>query len=112
MFKYIVVYCITGVTMPVTTVRMADEELRILDDLAKRNSLDRSDLLKKALKLGVKDMLLEEALGKYQRGESSAWQCASEAGLTLWEFLDQLKKRDIYFRTDEIELEQALKEFQ
>ena len=97
--------------MPVTSIRMNDEELKRLDEMAKRKSLDRTHLIKKAIELGVRDMLIEDALDHYQRGGKCAWACAEEAGLTLWEFLEILKQREIFFKTDEAELDSALKEF-
>ena len=90
---------------------MNDEELKRLDEMAKRKSMDRTHLIKKAIELGVRDMLIEDALEQYQRGGKSAWACADEAGITLWEFIEILKQREIYFKTDEEELSRALKEF-
>jgi len=97
--------------MPVTSIRMNDEELKRLDDMAKRKSLDRTHLIKKAIELGVRDMLIEDALEQYQRGGKSAWACAEEAGITLWEFLEILTQREIFFKTDEEELSRSLREF-
>ena len=56
-------------------------------------------------------MKIEDALSKYQTGETSAWAVAEEAGLSLWEFLEILKDRDIPFLTDEGELERQLGDF-
>lgn len=98
--------------MPVTSIRLDDDDLKFINEMAKRQASDRTQLIKKAITLGIKDMMLEEALGRYQRGEASAWECARMADVTLWEFLDTLKSRGIYFRTDEDELERALKEFE
>lgn len=90
---------------------MSEQELRRLDEISDRKSMDRTRLIKKALELGLRDMLIEDALDHYQKGGISAWACAEEAGVTLWEFLDILKQREIFFKTDEIELESSLKEF-
>jgi len=95
--------------MPVTTIRLDENDLKYLDEMAKKQSLDRTNLIKKAITLGIHDILLDEALKNYQKGLSSAWECAKEANISLWEFIDELKKRGIGFRTDELELENALK---
>ncbi|UCF08176.1 MAG: UPF0175 family protein [Thermoplasmata archaeon] len=89
---------------------MDKDDLRYLDEIATRKSVDRTTLIKRAIKLGVQDILLEDALQRYQRGLCSAWKAAGEAQISLWEFLDELRKRDIGFRADEIELRNALKE--
>jgi len=99
-----------GIDLAVTTIRLDDEDLKHLEEVAQRQSIDRTSLIKRAIKLGVHDILLEDALQKYQQGLGSAWLCAKEAKVTLWEFLDELRKRDIFFQTDEIELARALKE--
>lgn len=96
--------------MPVTSIRLNKDDLRYLDEIAAKQSVDRTTLIKRAIKLGVQDILLEDALQKYQRGLCSAWKAAREAQISLWEFLDELRKRDIGFHVDEIELRNALKE--
>lgn len=96
--------------MPVTTIRLDEDDLENLDEIAQKHSLDRTNLIKRAIKLGVHEILLEEALAGYQKGLISAWESAKEAQISLWEFLDELKKRDIGFKVDEIELKNALRE--
>ncbi len=46
-------------------------------------------------------MRLEDALRTYQRGGASAQWCAHAAGLSLWEFLDDMKAHGVPFVTDE-----------
>ena len=96
--------------MPVTSIRLDKDDLRYLDEIATKQSVDRTTLIKRAIKLGVQDILLEDALQRYQKGLCSAWMAAGEAQISLWEFLDELNKRDIGFHVDEIELRSALKE--
>ena len=55
--------------------------------------------------------MLEEALQRYQKGSCSAWEAAREARILLWEFIEELRKRDMGFKVDEIELRNALREF-
>jgi len=112
-YKYNVVYCIVRVRhMPVTTIRLNKNDLKHLNDMAKKHDLDRTNLIKKAIKLGVQEILVEEAVENYQKGTSTAWQCARDARISLWEFIEELKTRGVYFRTDETELENALKELE
>lgn len=97
--------------MPVTSVRIDKKEIEYLNELAEKYKMDRSSLIKKAIKIGIRDILLDDAINRYQKGMCSAWSAASEAKVTLWEFLSELHQRGILFRTDEAELEKALKEF-
>lgn len=97
--------------MAVTTVRLGDETLRELDALAEQEGVDRTTVLKKALDLGVREIKIDMAVDKYQRGFTSAWRAAQEAGINLWEFIDVLKKREIGFVTSEEDLERMLEDF-
>ncbi len=85
----------------VTTVRLPAEDLDRLTRVAKRLKTERSSLIRRALDVGVREVLIEDAVLEYQRGEASAWAAARGAGLSLWQFLDVLKARHVPFRTDE-----------
>jgi hypothetical protein len=68
--------------------------------------------MKVTLPPGVeKPMSLEAALRTYQRQEASAQWCAHAAGLSLWEFLDEMKAHNVPFVTDEDSLWEQLAEF-
>lgn len=97
--------------MAVTTIRLSNKTLKTLEELAKIEKLDRTTLIKKAVEIGVAEIVIEKSIENYRRGKKSAWQAASECGLSLWEFLDQLKLRNIPFKTDEQEIERMLEEF-
>lgn len=96
--------------MPVTTLRLSEEELRRIDRIAKEQGLDRATLLRRAISGGLKEILLSHAISRFQRGECSAWRAASDVGLGLWEFLEELRRRGIPFRTDERHLEDLIKD--
>lgn len=96
--------------MPVTTLRLSDEELRRIDRIAKQQGVERAVLLRRAIAGGVREILVADAIGRYQRGECSAWRAASDAGVGLWEFLDELQRRGVPFRTDESHLEGLIEE--
>jgi predicted transcriptional regulator len=97
-------------TGTVTTVRLPPEHLKRLSELAKRLEVDRSALIRRALDAGVREILVEEAVRRYQRGGASAWFCARSAGVNLLVFLDELKARGVPFRTDEDLLREQLEE--
>jgi predicted HTH domain antitoxin len=85
----------------VTSVRLDRADLQALDALAARLKLERSTLIKRALEAGVREVLLDEAVAEYQKGRASAWKAARGARVSLAEFLDELKRRGVPFRTDE-----------
>ncbi|MFQ6013086.1 MAG: ribbon-helix-helix protein, CopG family [Thermoplasmata archaeon] len=96
--------------MPVTTVRLDDETLRRLDRLAEREGVDRATVIRRALERGMRQILLNGAAVRYQRGECSAARAAEDSAIPLWEFLEFLRQRGIPFRTDEEHLEALLEE--
>jgi len=98
------------VSMPVTTLRLSEEELRRIDRIARRQGVDRAVLLRQAISGGLREILLTDAIGRFQRGACSAWRAASDADLGLWEFLDELARRGVPFRTDEQHLEALIEE--
>ena len=98
--------------MPVTTLRLSDEELKRIDQIARKKGVDRAAILRRAIAGGLREVQMEEAISRYQRGECSAWRAASDAGLGLWEFLDELQRRGIPFRTDERHLEELIEDLQ
>jgi len=98
--------------MPVTTLRLSDDELRNLDRVAKEQGVDRAVLLRRAISGGLREIRLSDAIGRYQRGECSAGRAAEDAGVGLWEFLDELARRGVPFRTDERHLEKLIEELE
>ena len=91
--------------MPVTTLRLSKDELRRIDRIARRQGVDRAALLRRAISGGVREVALSDGVARYQRGECSPWRAASDAGVGLWEFLEELQRRGVPFRTDEGHLE-------
>lgn len=85
----------------VVSVRLKRSDLPAVDKLAARLEVDRSALLRRALEAGVRGVLLDEAIAEYEKGHASAWKAARGARVTLAEFLDELKRRGVPFRTDE-----------
>ena len=94
----------------VTSVRIPPEDLDRLAAIAKRLKVERSTLIRRALDAGVREVLIEDGVSRYQRGEVSAWFAARAAGVNLWQFLDEMKLRGVPFKTDEDLLERQLEE--
>jgi predicted HTH domain antitoxin len=94
----------------VTSVRLDRADLKALDELAERLHVERSSLIKRALDAGVRELLLDEAVLAYQKGRASAWKAARSAGTPLAEFIDELKRRGVPFRTDEDLLKEQVEE--
>ncbi len=84
----------------VTTVRLDRETLSKLDEMAHRLHVDRATLLRRAVTIGSREVVVEEAVLRYARGEVSAGAAAELGGISYWDFLAELQRRGIPYRTD------------
>lgn len=83
--------------MPITlTTRVDDELAKIIDEIARKEGMDRSTVIRRFLLKAVKDWLIEESLKEYEEGKITLWQAASKCGLSLWEMINEVKKRIIH----------------
>ena len=99
--------------MPVTVTTRVEEELaRIIDSIAKREGMDRSTVIRRFLLKAVKDWLIERSLDDYEEGKLTLWQAAEKCGLSLWEMVDEVKKRDIHVPYTLEDLKEDLKAFE
>lgn len=94
-----------------TSVRFEKRVLEKADELAKREGVDRSTILRKATEVGLRELLLRHSLEAYSQGLVSAWKAADMAEIPLWRFIDELKERGIGFRTSEEDLKEMLEEY-
>ena len=99
--------------MPVTVTTRVEEELaKIIDSIAKREGMDRSTVIRRFLLSAVKDWLIEKSLDEYEEGKLTLWQAAEKCGLSLWEVINEVKKREIHVPYTLEELREDLKAFE
>jgi len=99
--------------MPVTiTTRIDDKLARIIDEIAKIEGLDRSTVIRRFLSRAVKEWLIEKSLEEYEQGKLTLWQAAERCGLSLWEIIDEAKKREIHVPYTLEELKEELRELE
>lgn len=99
--------------MPVTvTTRVGEELVKIIDSIAKREGMDRSTVIRRFLLRAVKDWLIEKSLDEYEEGKLTLWQAAEKCGLSLWEMINEVKKREIHVPYTLEELKEDLKAFE
>jgi predicted HTH domain antitoxin len=99
--------------VPVTITTRVEEELaKIIDSIAKREGMDRSTVIRRFLLRAVKDWLIEKSLDEYEQGKLTLWQAAEKCGLSLWEVINEVKKREIHVPYTLEELREDLKAFE
>ncbi len=82
--------------MPVTlTTRVDDELAKLIDEIAKREGMDRSTIMRRFLAKAVRDWLIEKSLKDYEEGRITLWQTAENCGLSLWEIINEAEKRKV-----------------
>ncbi len=82
--------------MPVTLTTRVDEKLaKLIDEIAKYEEIDRSTIIRRFLSKAVRDWLIEKNLKDYEEGKITLWQAAKNCELSLWEMINEAKKRGI-----------------
>ncbi len=82
--------------VPVTITTRVEEKLaETIDRIAKRESMDRSTVIRRFLDKAVKDWLIERNLEEYEGGKLTLWQAAKSCDLSLWEMIEEARKREI-----------------
>ena len=98
--------------MPVTiTTRIEDKLAKVIDEVAKREGMDRSTVIRRFLLKAVKEWVIEKSLEDYEQSKATLWQAATRCGLSLWEMISEVKKREIRVPYTLEELRQDLKVF-
>ena len=100
--------CITIEYMKVLTLRVPEDVLEKINEIAKREGKERSEVIRELLKIGLRDKLIEDALKAYKEGKISMWKAAKTAGLSLWEFIEILKEKGVEIQYGLRELEEDL----
>ncbi len=78
-------------------VRVDDEEIDDLDELAEEMRLSRSELARSALREGVRRLRTEKALARYLNLEFTLSRAARSAGVTIREMAELAAAKGIPF---------------
>ncbi len=90
------------------SVRLDADEVRLMDQVAARDGLDRSAMLKRFLRRGYADYRYEEACAAYRRGEASLSRAAELAGIPLHDFLARFPETGLQLNLAPEELRREL----
>ena len=83
--------------MAVTVTTRVERNLaKAIDQIAKREGMDRSTVIRRFLSQAVRDWLVHESLRRYEEGAATLWQAAEECGLSLWEMIEEARIRRIH----------------
>jgi len=77
------------------TIRLSPEEGAALEQMSREEHLPETTLLKKLVLEGLARRRLEWACAAYTRGEVDIGGAAHYADISVYEMIDELKRRDI-----------------
>jgi len=98
--------------MPVTvTTRVEEELMKVIDEIADVEGMDRSTVVRRFLSKAVKEWLIERSLREYEEGKITLWQAAKRCGISLWEIIEEVRKREIHVPYTLEDLREDLKDF-
>jgi predicted HTH domain antitoxin len=76
-------------------LRLDTDLARELEQIAREESLRKTDIVRKYVIEGVKNRRLEQAIRRFQLGQITLERAAQSAGLTIYEMMDVLRDRGI-----------------
>ena len=95
----------------VVSARLPQERIDQIEEIAREEKVDRSTVLDRALENYIREWRLRKAIGQYTEGSATLPRAAETAGLTVWEMIDALAKRNVPSQYDVEDLEEDLKAF-
>ncbi len=93
------------------TTRVEDKLAKNIDQIAKEEGINRSTIIRRFLMASVKDWQIEKNLKEYEAGKQTIRQSAEKCGISLWEAIEEAKKRKIRAPYTSEELEEDMREF-
>lgn len=84
--------------MPSISVRIPDEDEDALEEVARLLDRDESTVIREALREGLGSIRIRLGVGRYQSGQVSVNQAAAIAGVSIAEWLDIARERNLTTR--------------
>ena len=83
-----------------TTIRIPEDLLNEINEFVKELKLDRSAYLREVLRKGFSTDKQDRLLLKYARKELSQMEVCKELNWDPWDFLTQLRARNLYLNVE------------
>lgn len=94
--------------MPSISARVADEEKEAIEEVAALLDEDQSTTIRKALREGLGELRVRVAVERYQSGDVSVNQAARIAGVSLGEWLEIARERNLTTQLSPEDLEEEV----
>ncbi|MFC7155649.1 UPF0175 family protein [Halomarina halobia] len=96
--------------MPSISARIPDEDVDSLEEVAELLGEDRSTTIRKALGEGLRELRIRVAAERYLSGELSVNQAARVAGVSLGEWFEIARDRNLTTQLTPEELEEDVRD--
>lgn len=93
----------------VISARVSKERVKVVEEIAREEKVDKSTILDRALEHYAKEWRLRKALESYREGLVTLSRAAEIAGVSVWEMVDVLAEKKILSQYDVEEFEEDLK---
>ena len=80
-----------------------------MEELARREGLDRASVMKQLLRRGMREALWEEAVRECRAGRVTVSRAAEMAGVPLWEFIGRMGEAGLEWAYGAEDLEDDLR---
>ena len=92
------------------SARVRRSQAEELERLAAQRGVDKSEIVRELLAMGLKEQRIREALDLIRAGKATVWKAAEMAGLTYREMLELLRANNIPFPLSKEELKREVEE--
>jgi len=92
------------------SARVRRSQAEELERLAAERGVDKSEIVRELLAMGLKEQRIREALDSIRAGKATVWKAAEMAGLTYREMLELLRANNIPFPLSKEELKREVEE--
>ena len=96
-------------TSQVISARLPKDRIRLVEEIAHEEKVDKSTILDRALEQYTREWALKKALELYRNGTITLSRAAEIARLSIWEIIDALEKRKIVLQYDAEDIEEDMK---
>ena len=83
-------------TSKTISTRIDDDDIKKLDEIAKKENIDRSALVRKFVLQMLKEYELKKTTDLYRKGIVSLQEAASQANVSLYEIMDYVQRENIH----------------
>ena len=77
------------------STRLNEKELKKIEQVAKKENIDRSALIRKFVLNSLKEYSMADSARLYQQGIISLAEAATKAEVTIWEMMEYVESKNI-----------------